>query len=1855
MVLKREEHPSPIQTSDADLFSGPDTGESLISGPQSIKSETSAKTEKSQASSASIKSEASGKSVASTKTEAPLSEAGGNAADSFSASPSASVGAPRVPGAAPAKPSTAGVSCGAPSVPSGGTFGGTSGGASSGTPNGPSTGLSIGAAADTSTAAGSSAAASTSPPIAAASAGATSAIAASSAAVSAAAAPAAATSTVAAPAGAASVTASAPPTSVETPAKSASPQTVAAKREGMEEQEPEDRQEGGTSDAGTARSQSDVPEDLDVGSALSGALCAPRSARSPRSAVVPSELEKMSKVASPVDAKGLASPGFEIANLGGVQGGAGIVGGDFPGQTEGMFRKRVSDDLKAMLRECGGRCAMGAIARNFKRHHGRVQNLNGRKLRVLLTTGRGLYGIGLYGEGQDGEIRLEDRSAVKGGSGSATAGALSQTDDRLLAKPLTRTIVNPDALRHVDVPLRGGSLEADEFGTRGRNKDEDRTAPPLYEKEDVRYRQAVVESRPAYLEPRSSSGYGISLVDAAAEVGRRRGDSPYTTFYERKGLPVGGRHPDAGRRWGADTRIGRGGWSLSRSRSRSRPRRSRSWDHRASLRAGREGRVRPPLGKSRSRSDGRRFARPAVRSNNLRNSLSPRQRSRPRSRSPRGRVLPRGEDMGPRDGRVLYRAESPPRSNLSSRRRSNSRSLRRRSSLGRRSSPGRGSSPIRRSSPGRGSQVGRNTRSSPRRRSSPGRRRSPLHRSSPGRRNSFGEGSSPGRKGSPGRRNGPRGRADPPRKSSTPRRSNSRTREAPKTGYPPKSSPDRARSRRSRDNDLDRAAGVGRRNEGIPVAADTHRDARPRARKGAAESAQRGNPSTSRADHGGRQEDYRAQRQGSERAPPQGRGSAPSEADVVTPAVYANDAVYGAPEASTGGPKNDRNPAVNRAATGRQMLDPVIPLALGGAPLAPLPGGALGGRQGLDPVIPLALGGAPVPPIPAMPGKRRLAKSVVGGESGFTPNDDSPRKRYHAAARLVGNNQGFPSGNGGGVPTGDWMGRQNGAVSGGPSALTANPAPAMLPPSSSLRPVPLPAGRAQGARLMIKGTHPAVPERRIHALASAFGVVGKIEVLEGFVFVHMKSHDEASRAVAGLNGKVVPHVSPQASDRFAGPPLPLTAAIWREDQYQSLISRENMRVYADSMRRASTWYEKQTKSGFKDPLGARMPCRFFALGRGCIFGNNCGFTHEQLLAHPAQAGNAHGGADGPGLNPLATKPQRALPGPPYGQGPNARAGLAPPPFRQARVPVMAHHGQSPTLTFVDRNEVLRRPSPGAPGVHNPDRAGSYAGSGVGVAMPWQPEHEMVGGGSVGAADRASPHPRAGNGRNAEHPPPHHQQQQQRGEDHPARPAEGPKQVRDTPGRMGAAPAAPALESEHARRNGYERNARGVDRSGGRSSGGGGGAGDSDDIGSDDAERGGGKRGTGSRGGGGELSARDAPRGRSRNRDRSDRRESSHVGPGAHRSLSPSPPTRKSRGRASGERRGSGDFEMSARGRQRGSARGDSGGRRGRSRESAGFHGSRHDRRGVDSRHERDSRSNSRRRHLRGDISADRSRGARGGDAQPRRGHESRDRISPARNGRRRPRSASPGEQQRRYDSDREFADLDARRKKRLRRDEGARGGDRGRREDSEEERGSFSRRGGGGGSGSRRGSRRDSDSVNHGWVSLSGNPGAFSRDGERRSFGISTHGGMNRSHSRDVPRRDSVYDVDRSLSRNGSSQWYDDDMHDGSVHDDVASRPIRTKFTVTARLGPVHLPRVAPASSGRPATKFSITMPPEMPGAAGPVSPMSGVRRGGRPAKGRGKGERAPNRHDPARRRPPRDLDDDYVEDHRHHRHHHHY
>lgn len=129
---------------------------------------------------------------------------------------------------------------------------------------------------------------------------------------------------------------------------------------------------------------------------------------------------------------------------------------------------------------------------------------------------------------------------------------------------------------------------------------------------------------------------------------------------------------------------------------------------------------------------------------------------------------------------------------------------------------------------------------------------------------------------------------------------------------------------------------------------------------------------------------------------------------------------------------------------------------------------------------------------------------AIGGHGGFPATDEPPRKRYApavAAPEPAGNLSGYPVNDAGKFEE-DWAPGGGGEGVLGMAGVRADapapvPASAMLPPPAEMRSLPMPVvARAEGTRLMIQGTHPAVPERSIHALASEFGVVGKIQVLE---------------------------------------------------------------------------------------------------------------------------------------------------------------------------------------------------------------------------------------------------------------------------------------------------------------------------------------------------------------------------------------------------------------------------------------------------------------------------------------------------------------------------------------------------------------------------------------------------------------------------------------------------------------------------------------------------------------------------------------------------------------------------------------
>lgn len=760
----------------------------------------------------------------------------------------------------------------------------------------------------------------------------------------------------------------------------------------------------------------------------------------------------------------------------------------------------------------------------------------------------------------------------------------------------------------------------------------------------------------------------------------------------------------------------------------------------------------------------------------------------------------------------------------------------------------------------------------------------------------------------------------------------------------------------------------------------------------------------------------------------------------------------------------------------------------------------------------------------------------------------------------------------------------------------------------------------------------------------------------------MKSIEEALRAVAGLQDKIVPHVSPQVNNHAGPPPPRLVASIWREEHYLALMSKENMRAYADTMRKASTWYERQTKSGFMDTRGERMPCRFFALGRGCIFGNACGFSHEMgPPPYPRGPANTHGSAGGPGFDQPLPKPQRLLPNPAFEPGPDARAGVPPLSYRQERIPVLALHGQSPTLTFVHRDETDSRPGHGPQGGHKP----AYAGNAVGVAMPWQPEH---GAGTSGAslADRTSPHLGTSTGSMVD-----------RGQPNIGRDSSkvlGNSEPQHGPRRTFAAARANAPEgNQNTRRSGYHDSSRGHEGSINGDRGGGGGRGGD-----------GGSRREGSRTGSEKRSPRSVQHGRSRSRERGGRRDR-ESSPVSSRSGSPRRSSggfeksggsrvsvrdagrqrgrddsrrRKSESHESAADRGSRKQRRDSRSRRskshestadRGSRkhRRENAGRRSKSHESAADRGSRKrprnsggrrskshvgatDRRsrkhGRDSRGRqqyRASRSSSRGRRLR-DDSGDRHGRSSARRDRTHRNDRSRGSVSPVGKERRDRGSLDRSRvKARRYGNGSDDSDADGRRAKNVRHERVNGRGDsrnRGRREEIEEERDSFLGRGGDSNG------RREDMSVNHGWVSLANDPGGFSREGQRQGFGVSPPrvGGS-------APFRDDTHQLDDLDGQFGVGEW-----SDGFMKPEVPARPVKTQFTVTARLGSLQPPPVpGPAASRRSTTKFSITMPPSMTGAlVGPTSPPGGgVRRGGRPARGRGRGGRFGNQRDTGGRR----------------------
>lgn len=593
---------------------------------------------------------------------------------------------------------------------------------------------------------------------------------------------------------------------------------------------------------------------------------------------------------------------------------------------------------------------------------------------MLLTTGSGLYGIGLYGTGQEAEIRLESNHAMTSDD-STPATEPDSAGRELGTQQLTRTFVNPDALRNAESPR--GRSPARGFGKGEPGNSHDRPSRNAHLEDGTNYESVALNSTPTVVGSRNTLGYSSSLAEATS-----RGRNFPSTTGPSRGSAFGNQHmEEANMQWGGGSRVGRGrSGSLGRRRSRS-------------------------LGRRQSRSLSRTHAHTTA------------------SRSAGGDGwTERAEGRGARDGhsRQRYRRSRSPSHPKSS------------SHTARRDSPRRRSSPQRRRAR---SPSLRSSRGLPRSSSNRKRLRSEsLRRSS----------SPPNRRGSPRRRG------------NSPRRGPQRSAElsgAHRSSHDSKGKPSGMREK----------TGSTRCDRGSPSpAAKARKVARERSIEGAEDE-----DATVNRGNSGRQEGYRGRQQDSGRVPSRNYRANSPAAGGVKAESYGAKAIHGVPKevtrASQNGPRN-----------------------VGAVPV---------GTRMIDPIIPLALGGAPIPPVAAVPGKRFLMAGGAGGGGGFTPSDDPPTKRFHATTGNGG--EGYPMGNGE-MPRGGWPRRDVGGIQGGGGLgpLAPNLAPAVLPPLSSLRPLPLPAGCAQGARLMIKGTHPAVPERRIHALASTFGIVGKIEVLE---------------------------------------------------------------------------------------------------------------------------------------------------------------------------------------------------------------------------------------------------------------------------------------------------------------------------------------------------------------------------------------------------------------------------------------------------------------------------------------------------------------------------------------------------------------------------------------------------------------------------------------------------------------------------------------------------------------------------------------------------------------------------------------
>ena len=156
-----------------------------------------------------------------------------------------------------------------------------------------------------------------------------------------------------------------------------------AEETGKKENEGKDGGAGDSAAAVISRGEQRVPSVQPSAPAetpdLDGAL---RSPRSPAAAVPSNPARSVRGVAAPARGFVADQHGIEEAANDEEEQASGDELVEWGGVSEGMFRKRIAEDLKTMLRRCGGRCQMQEVAAKHRATFRVVMNLQGHKVNL---------------------------------------------------------------------------------------------------------------------------------------------------------------------------------------------------------------------------------------------------------------------------------------------------------------------------------------------------------------------------------------------------------------------------------------------------------------------------------------------------------------------------------------------------------------------------------------------------------------------------------------------------------------------------------------------------------------------------------------------------------------------------------------------------------------------------------------------------------------------------------------------------------------------------------------------------------------------------------------------------------------------------------------------------------------------------------------------------------------------------------------------------------------------------------------------------------------------------------------------------------------------------------------------------------------------------------------------------------------------------------------------------------------------------------------------------------------------------------------------------------------------------------